>query len=159
MSEPRSTVSLDIPESAAERVRRQEEARSCECPRCGRLHHRLAAHPPEEIASQAMKAVEALRTPDASLAAVANTVRQSIADVIEAQKRKMDRYGLALMMIREGCEGPQDFAKEVLSGWKCPARPMADPPEDCGWPTCGCDPWASKVIEVLEESGALKASR
>jgi hypothetical protein len=79
-------------------------------------HHSTAAVPPPgEIASQAMKAIEALRAPDASLAAVANTIRQAIADVIEAQKRKMDRYGLALMMIREGCEDPSGFAREVLS--------------------------------------------
>jgi hypothetical protein len=63
---------------------------------------------------QAMKAIEALRAPDASLKAVANTVRQSIADVIEAQKRLIDRYGLALMMIREGCENPQQFAAKTL---------------------------------------------
>lgn len=108
------TIKLDIPESAAERVRRQEAARSCECPRCGRMHHRLAASPPEAGASQAMKAVDALRTPDASLRAVPNTIRQSIADVIEAQKRQIDRYRLALMMIREGCENPRGFAKETL---------------------------------------------
>lgn len=109
-----NTIKLDIPESAAERVRREDAARACECPRCGRMHHRLAAAPPEAIASQAMKAVDALRTPDASLRTVPNTIRQSIADVIEAQKRQIDRYGLALMMIREGCENPSDFAKETL---------------------------------------------
>jgi hypothetical protein len=129
----------------------------CECPRCGRQHPRLAANPPEEIASQAMKAVDALRTPDASLRAVANTVRQSIADVIEAQKGKIDRYALALMMIREGCADVRHFAGETLRGWRCPAKPTADPPQDCNWPVCGCDPIANKVIEALEESGALIA--
>jgi hypothetical protein len=109
------TVNLDIPLDAAERVRREEAARSCECPRCGRTHHRLAASPPEAIASQAMKAVEALRTPDPSMRTVANTVRQSIADVIEAQKRVIDRYALALMMIREGCDDPRGFAASSLS--------------------------------------------
>lgn len=102
-----------------------------------------------------MKAVEALRTPDASLRAVANTVRQSIADVIEAQKGKTDRYALALMMIREGCEDPAGFAGEMLLGWKCPASATADPPQDCDWPVCGCDPIANKVIEALEEQGKL----
>lgn len=112
------TIDFDIPHDAAERARREEATWSCECPRCGRQHHRLATSPPEAIASQAMKAVEALRGPDASLRTVANTVantvRQSIADVIEAQKRQIDRYGLALMMIREGCEGPQEFAAKTL---------------------------------------------
>lgn len=110
------TINLDIPRDAAERVRQQDAARACECPRCGRMHHRLAAAPPEAIASKAMKAVDVLRTPDASMAAVANTVRQSIADIIEAQKRKIDRYGLALMMIREGCEDAKGFAAETLAG-------------------------------------------
>lgn len=109
------TINLDIPHDAAERVRREEAARSCECPRCGRLHHRLAASPPEAIASQAMKAVEALRTPDASLRAVPNTIRQGIADVIEAQKRQLDRYGVVLMMIREGCAEPAQVARVALS--------------------------------------------
>jgi hypothetical protein len=108
------TINLDIPLDSAERIRREDAARSCECPRCGRMHHRLAASPPEAIASQAMKAVEALRTPDASMRTVANTVRQSIADVIEAQKRQIDRYGLALMMIRGGCESPQELAAKTL---------------------------------------------
>lgn len=26
---------------------------------------------------------------------------------------------------------------------------------DCGWPSCGCDPKADKVIEALEASGAF----
>lgn len=108
------SIEINIPASSAERVRRETAASSCECPRCGRLHHRLAAAPPESVATNAMKAVEALRTPDASLSRVPNTVRQSIADVIEAQKRQIDRYGLALMMIREGCDDPGKFAGETL---------------------------------------------
>jgi hypothetical protein len=108
------TINLDIPTDAAERVRREEAARACECPRCGRQHHRLAANPPEAIASKAMKAVDALRTPDYTMQRVPNTVRQSIADVIEAQKRVIDRYGLSLMMIREGCADPAKFAGETL---------------------------------------------
>lgn len=63
-----------------------------------------------------MRAVVALREPDASLRAVANTVRQSIADVIETQEHHLDRYGLALMMIREGCEDPRGVAEKALTG-------------------------------------------
>jgi hypothetical protein len=38
--------------------------------------------------------------------------------------------------------------------WKCKARAGAfDPPVDCDWPTCGCDPLAEKVIDALRESG------
>jgi len=35
----------------------------------------------------------------------------------------------------------------------CKARHPAGPdPQDCGWPTCGCDPYADKVITALAES-------
>lgn len=68
-----------------------------------------------DLIERAKRAVAALRTPDHSLANVANTIRQSIADVIEAQQRWIDRYGLALMMIREGCVDPEKFADETLS--------------------------------------------
>lgn len=63
----------------------------------------------------ASRAVVALREPDASLATVANTVRQSIADVIEHQVHQIDKLGIALMMIREGCEDPQRVARRALS--------------------------------------------
>lgn len=45
----------------------------------------------------------------------------------------------------------------VQSGitFKCKARKTADPPQDCDWPVCGCDPYADKVIEALQESGKL----
>lgn len=31
-----------------------------------------------------------------------------------------------------------------------------DPPQDCDWPFCGCDPRATKVIEALQECDMLK---
>ena len=30
-----------------------------------------------------------------------------------------------------------------------------DPPQDCNWPFCGCDPYADKVVESISESGRL----
>lgn len=35
-------------------------------------------------------------------------------------------------------------------------RTDANDPQDCGWPTCGCDSKANRVIEALEESGHLQ---
>lgn len=36
--------------------------------------------------------------------------------------------------------------------WTCAAGRQSLPePTDCNWPVCGCDPYASKVIEALEE--------
>ncbi|HEX6038894.1 hypothetical protein [Longimicrobium sp.] len=38
--------------------------------------------------------------------------------------------------------------------WKCAARNSAcDPPQDCDWPNCGCDPKASEVMSALVEQG------
>lgn len=40
--------------------------------------------------------------------------------------------------------------------WQCAARRQALPePGECNWPACGCDPYADKVIEALQESGQL----
>jgi hypothetical protein len=53
------------------------------------------------------------------------------------------------------------FPKMLPPQWtfSCSARKAntgANDPAECGWPTCGCDPHADKVIEALEEMGALK---
>lgn len=38
--------------------------------------------------------------------------------------------------------------------FQCKARASATPePQDCGWPTCGCDPYADKVLAAIDESG------
>ena len=42
---------------------------------------------------------------------------------------------------------------------KCMAMNAADPPQDCDWPFCGCDPVAAKVVETLQESGLFVGSR
>jgi hypothetical protein len=64
--------------------------------------------------TSAQKAIVALRKPDATLARVPNTIRQSIADIIEEQNRKVDKCGLALMMIAEGCADPAGFAAKIM---------------------------------------------
>jgi hypothetical protein len=61
------------------------------------------------------RAIHALRTPDASLQRVPNTVRQSLADVIEEQRKVIDKYGLALMMIGQGCDDPEVVANKALA--------------------------------------------
>lgn len=38
---------------------------------------------------------------------------------------------------------------------KCKAQRTAVEPQVCDWPMCGCDPYADKVIEALQESGRL----
>lgn len=48
----------------------------------------------------------------------------------------------------------------LRADWSCGARRQAtaggNDPADCNWPVCGCDPYATKVIEALQESGLLK---
>jgi len=43
----------------------------------------------------------------------------------------------------------------------CKARPWEklDPPNDCDWPACGCDPAANKVFDAIEESGNILIPR
>lgn len=65
---------------------------------------------------RAERAVSALREPSAPLARVPNTIRQSFADIIEEQQRQIDQYGLALMMIGEGCTGPVELARRTVRG-------------------------------------------
>jgi hypothetical protein len=39
-----------------------------------------------------------------------------------------------------------------MEAFTCKARQGAtDPPQDCDWPNCGCDPYADKVLAALEE--------
>jgi len=41
----------------------------------------------------------------------------------------------------------------------CAALAKTDPPQDCGWPFCGCDPEAEKVLSAIDESNAVIVSR
>lgn len=41
-----------------------------------------------------------------------------------------------------------DWGCKVL---KAPTTP--DGPQDCNWPFCGCDPYADKFLEAIEEAG------
>ena len=51
-----------------------------------------------------------------------------------------------------------DAAERALRSYtrearKCQASFTADPPVDCDWPNCGCDPHAERVMDGLRESG------
>ncbi|MDR6431281.1 hypothetical protein [Brucella pseudogrignonensis] len=37
--------------------------------------------------------------------------------IIAAERAQTDAYGIALMMIREGCEHPSDIARKALEGF------------------------------------------
>lgn len=41
--------------------------------------------------------------------------------------------------------------------FECKARESKAPdPQDCDWPFCGCDPYANKVIDAIDESGVYE---
>jgi hypothetical protein len=42
------------------------------------------------------------------------SILHSALNCIDAERKLSDSYGLALMMIREGCADPQKFAGEIL---------------------------------------------
>lgn len=53
----------------------------------------------------------------------------------------------------------QRAAEANCEKWKCVARHgiATDPPQDCDWPMCGCDPRANKVLEALQEADCGRA--
>lgn len=67
------------------------------------------------------------------------------AAAIEASLREIYARGLA---------HAKSFSNQQQ--WKCGANKAADPPQDCDWPLCGCDPHAEKVIAALQECGLLQ---
>lgn len=48
----------------------------------------------------------------------------------------------------------------TLEKWECGALKQGtaggNEPVDCDWPVCGCDPYASAVIEALHEIGLIR---
>ncbi len=59
------------------------------------------------------------------------------------------------------CETQADLndwiaAPTALAGWECMGRKQTLPePGECHWPDCGCDPYATKVIQSLVEQGII----
>lgn len=88
----KTTIELDVPKTAADRIALQDANRECQCAKCGRLHRKLANNPPASISGE----------------------------------------------------------------WKCSARSSIDPPQECDWPLCSCDPYANKVKASLQECGVLQ---
>lgn len=50
---------------------------------------------------------------------------------------------------------PDEGGHEVAGKFTCGASHYTDLPNDCNWPLCDCDPYASKVIAALQEAGKL----
>lgn len=55
--------------------------------------------------------------------------------------------GLSAAIARTSADG--------MARQECRAQPTGDPPTDCDWPHCGCDPSATKVLQALDDEGVL----
>jgi hypothetical protein len=68
----------------------------------------------------------------------------------------MERYAIALLVESDRVNAGAQNAAENMGGrssCKVLMYGKTDPPQDCDWPFCGCDPHATKVIEALQEMG------
>lgn len=69
-------------------------------------------------------------------------------------------FAAALSAPRDPQDKPGEAAGAGVAPWQCGALRQGtaggNDPADCNWPVCGCDPYASKVIEALQESGVLQ---
>ena len=83
----------------------------------------------------------------------------SAQDACEQCKSNMRTYAKEIEKLRQFCASGHDInilrSTQPASGATriCKANRTADPPQDCDWPFCGCDPVADKVIEEIQESG------
>ena len=53
------------------------------------------------------------------------------------------------------CKQASRYLREQPKHFSCRVRAagLTDPPQDCDWPFCGCDPAATRVLNTIEESG------
>ena len=94
-----------------------------------------------------------------------NAAIEAAAQACEARVEDGYRYGnreaeQCAIAIRSWASAHGSLRPSPEQGtWNCKARAAnmgANDPQDCDWPVCGCDPYADKVIEALQESGKLK---
>jgi len=78
-----------------------------------------------------------------------NALPDPIRGYIHDLETRADPAG-ELVLARDAIRQLQALTQEQ-TGWQCGARAKTDPPQDCGWPTCGCDPYAQKVLDAISE--------
>jgi|SRR5580704_2431728 hypothetical protein len=109
----------------------------------------LAAQPVPAEGAQDRK-LEQLRAElhgfNLGLERAAKLVAPRVGEIIAADIRALEYPKEELAVL----DKPATSDPEAAS-WKCKAQRTADPPQDCGWPGCGCDPYADKVIAALFE--------
>jgi len=76
---------------------------------------------------------------------------------VEAMLRSFEQHPLTQWESRRILDTVDALLRDerARAEWKCKANSTADPPQDCDYPFCGCDPNATKVIDTLQECGWL----
>jgi hypothetical protein len=85
--------------------------------------------------------------------------RDPIAAAVDAQLDPLKDELIAMGHRLQGRVEPSDVEPPPPAPhlYTCRARSgKSDPPADCDWPMCGCDPYADKVITTLDECGLLR---
>lgn len=75
--------------------------------------------------------------------------------MIEKKLDHVEATAEALTNMQKGIEGHLEALADTIKPvgiWRCKANRTADPPQDCDWPFCGCDPYASKVVDAVAEA-------
>lgn len=133
---------------------------SMDCP----VHNDLPEAPePKEALKEAAASYKAMMAPRLPGA----VSRQQVMDLIEAQiplwqETDPPRHALSVLWgkVRDLNDTPVPSdagTKPDDEKWICDALKQGtaggNDPADCGWPVCGCDPHATKVIQTIEDAG------
>lgn len=88
-------------------------------------------------------------------------VRAFVDHLVEKENTFVKDEGEGCFTI-DGCVNVAAALEAANGVLECAARRQGtaggNDPVDCGWPVCGCDPHADKVIEALQESGVINAA-
>jgi hypothetical protein len=74
----------------------------------------------------------------------------------EGRRRASRVDGAGLPGFLDGVHTTASTQGAETIAWKCKADHSGmggNDPQDCNWPFCGCDPYANKVIEAIEDCG------
>jgi hypothetical protein len=80
--------------------------------------------------------------------------RAEAIEYVQSARKALEVVDAAIVGLVRGEPASQE---EPTPTCKVRAAGKTDPPQDCDWPFCGCDPHADRVIDHLQERGMLVA--
>ncbi len=127
------------------------------------LECRISTHVDDEFSQDVVTAVSALRSKLVSAPQPEPRRQEAKADgethdSVLALQIALNVRSAELANARDDLAQLRAERKKAVT-WSCAARPngsselAGNTPQECCWPDCGCDPYATKVIEALLESG------